>query len=121
VGISIMAKTKEGRLLGHGAKQNVTIQHFPPNKKTEKVSIVFGKTETRAPGFPTLFHPNKFYLKPSPSKTTMNALSVCPCSPSIVRHPGFLCLVTSSLLSVPLSFGLMKDWFSPINYTITEL
>lgn len=36
-----MAKTKGGRSLGHGAQQKVTIQHFLPNKKMEKVSIVF--------------------------------------------------------------------------------
>lgn len=39
-----MAKTKEGCLLGHGAKQKVTIQHFLPNKNGES-SIVFEKTE----------------------------------------------------------------------------
>lgn len=34
-----MAKTKEGRLLGHGAKQNMTIQHFPQNKKLRKFPL----------------------------------------------------------------------------------
>lgn len=38
-----MAKTKEGRLLGHGAKQKVTIQHFLPNKKWRKFPLFFEK------------------------------------------------------------------------------
>lgn len=40
-----MAKTKEGRLLGHGAKQKVTIQHFPPNKNRGKFPLFLEKTE----------------------------------------------------------------------------
>lgn len=38
-----MAKTKDGRLLGHGAKLKVTIQHFLPNKKTKKVPLFVEK------------------------------------------------------------------------------
>ena len=38
-----MAKTKEGRLLGHGARLKVAIQHFGPNKKWRKFPLFFGK------------------------------------------------------------------------------
>lgn len=38
-----MAKTKEGFLLGHGAKQKVTIQHFLPNKTLRKFPLFLQK------------------------------------------------------------------------------
>lgn len=38
-----MAKTKEGRLLGHGAKQKVAIQHFLPNKTGRKFPLFLEK------------------------------------------------------------------------------